>query len=723
MSLIEKIRNKVLLQRYNKRNASPAQKLWARIKYLFAMFAVIALIILYNNYQFQSLLAVLEAPNLPKVQTYTSNGVAIKKQWLDQNWGNPDQGLTTDTKRYHHISQGTATLSMPYDWFTSLEAPESSLWTTLLKSVFLMKSELFSDNDYLLRFGFIESEKDPVNNPDGLPIGFSKTQSLNIAGIPVKTEGVGFNCAACHTGHFISGEGENAIEYIIEGAPATTDLGQLTAAIAASLGQTALSSKIPLFDGRFDRFAKRVLGQQYSAEGKATLATDIANLIEAAEGTVDIVNVQEGYSRLDALNRIGNQVFAKALDRRENYQPVDAPVNYPFIWTSSWFKWVQYDASIMQPLVRNVGEAIGVSAHLEVSAPKDEGRFQSSVPLDNLIWIEDFLKGPAFNEGLKSPPWPFEQVSKHDENYIFGKALYQERCQGCHMPEIDEIDTESQLKTISYVKNGKMTESIDKVLDLVVIKQNEIGTDPAQGNVLVSRMLNTAGNNQAPIEEQSRGVGLDTLLCGQDMQQALSSEWAGGDKTINLNENIQVKDGGDLNFAYALGAIVQQTIDAWFKENNVADVKLIEKLSGGRPNCLQAGQGYKARPLNGVWATAPFLHNGSVATIKDLVCKSQTQRPKYVLLGDIRFDDKALGLRQPKSIDNLAEDTIESGSLYTEDGYFILDSSISGNSNQGHSFSSKYDEDDKYNQKVKGVIGPAFTDKECEALLDYLKMI
>jgi hypothetical protein len=28
---------------------------------------------------------------------------------------------------------------------------------------------------------------------------------------------------------------------------------------------------------------------------------------------------------------------------------------------------------------------------------------------------------------------------------------------------------------------------------------------------------------------------------------------------------------------------------------------------------------YKARPLNGIWATAPYLHNGSVLTLYDLL--------------------------------------------------------------------------------------------------------
>jgi hypothetical protein len=723
MSLKEKLHNFVYLQRYKNRNASPAAKRWSRIKSSLLVAALIGMVVIYNNYQVQSVLELLRAPVLPELQTLNDSGKPMQQVWTSQNWGGSADKVSEETQRYHHISQGTSTLSMPYDWFMSLEEPESSLWTTLSKSLFFMQNEPLSDNDYLLRFGFIRGEKDPVNNPDGLPIGFAKTNSLNIAGLPVKTEGIGFTCAACHTGHLTHGKGDQAVEYIIEGGPATSDLGQLTAAISASLGQTALSSKIPFFDSRFDRFAKRVLGKQYNAEGKAALSIDLANLIEAAQKTVDIVDVQEGYGRLDALNRIGNQVFAKDMDRRENYQPINAPVNYPFIWTSSWFKWVQYDASIMQPLIRNAGEAMGVSAHVDMSAPKDEGKFQSSIPFDNLIWMESLLKGEEFNQGLRGPVWPFKPIDKNDEKTVLGKALYEKRCQGCHLPVVTNSTLSKYFEPIDYRENGQLKQTKEKVLNLNIIPQKEIGTDPAQGNVLASRMVNTAGNDQGTIEQRTTGIGLNGVVCGLDESQILRNKLNNTEHKVDLVNGLTIKDSGDLSFAFGLGAIVQQTIDAWLKENAITDPKLIEQLSGGRPNCLQAGRGYKARPLNGVWSTAPFLHNGSVATIRDLVCKTQDERPQYVQLGNISFDEENIGIAQPSEFQKSAKETIESGSLYTDEGYFILDSSIPGNSNRGHSFSDEYDESKAYNMQKKGVIGVKFTEQECNAILDYIKTI
>ena len=102
-------------------------------------------------------------------------------------------------------------------------------------------------------------------------------------------------------------------------------------------------------------------------------------------------DTEEGYGRLDALNRIGNQVFYTDLALsgltgfEKNLQARDAPVSFPPIWTVPWFLWAQYDASIEQPLIRNAGEALGVSALVNLSpdAPQ-ETLFRSSVALENL---------------------------------------------------------------------------------------------------------------------------------------------------------------------------------------------------------------------------------------------------------------------------------------------------------------------------------------------------
>jgi cytochrome c peroxidase len=48
---------------------------------------------------------------------------------------------------------------------------------------------------------------------------------------------------------------------------------------------------------------------------------------------------------------------------------------------------------------------------------------------------------------------------------------------------------------------------------------------------------------------------------------------------------------------------------------------------------------YKARPLNGIWAAAPYLHNGSVPTLEALLSPDDNARPAKILDGQqaIRF--------------------------------------------------------------------------------------
>ena len=51
---------------------------------------------------------------------------------------------------------------------------------------------------------------------------------------------------------------------------------------------------------------------------------------------------------------------------------------------------------------------------------------------------------------------------------------------------------------------------------------------------------------------------------------------------------------------------------------------------------------YKGRPLTGIWATAPYLHNGSVPTLYDLLLPPDS-RPRSFKLGTREFDPDKVG--------------------------------------------------------------------------------
>jgi hypothetical protein len=223
------------------------------------------------------------------------------------------------------------------------------------------------------RYGFIpnstETEHDKANV---LPVGFAR-------GKPIRREdgtpwlnprtkqpmiGVGLTCAACHTGRLTY----NNTTVLIDGGSALTDLGKLR----QGLGISVLFTRLLPF--RFERFADRVLGPGASSEAKAELRRDLDqtwakfNVVRKLDQKVAQRSIEEGYARLDALNRIGNTVFALDLKQFDNYVGTSAPVHFPRIWNAPWFDWVQYNGSIQQPMVRNAGEALGVGATVDCSA-------------------------------------------------------------------------------------------------------------------------------------------------------------------------------------------------------------------------------------------------------------------------------------------------------------------------------------------------------------------
>src|SRR4029453_5643033 len=53
--------------------------------------------------------------------------------------------------------------------------------------------------------------------------------------------------------------------------------------------------------------------------------------------------------------------------------------------------------------------------------------------------------------------------------------------------------------------------------------------------------------------------------------------------------------------------------------------------------------GYKADVLHGIWAQAPYLHNGSVPTLGQLLCPAT--RPPRFLRGNLSYDEKLAAFR------------------------------------------------------------------------------
>jgi len=669
-------------------------------------------------------LAQLLPPPLP------DRAVTKAAYWLDQNWS------TEDRHWFHHASQGTATFPVPYDWFVALERPGIHLFT---------QPGLLKDSEYLERFGFLPSPKSVhadqmslrrfgylgssdatsapppasapapasasalastlVENFDGLPVGFARLTGIaNPATGGHEPDRIGLTCAACHTGSIRY----KGVSVRFDGGPGMLELKKLEVATALSILYTLY---VP---GRFERFATRVLGPEASSAERRKLKRDLAargdyvlnqkNSLDKAVADKRQTDTEEGFGRLDALNRIGNQVFytdladAGLTGFERNLNARDAPVSFPPIWTVPWFLWAQYDASIQQPLVRNAGEALGVSALLNLSPDYPaETLFRSSVAIENLARIETMLRGPDLDQnptafgGLASPRWP-SQIFPDDPLWKIdparassGRAIYAEICAECHLGPIDDPVFDKQFPDKSFW-SSKHWDSKNAVLNPVQKSAAEMGTDPAQANVLASRKVDVPGFlNIQPADDLGKNC--------PDM-------------------NIPRASSLEMMFSLALMSLVERVNTKWMEDRKLPEADRA-KLLGSRKNCPNPARRpqYRARPLNGVWATAPYLHNGSVPSLYWLL-KPAAERPTQFCMGSRDFDPQQVGFRvlageKPNCSkgETLFSTTDTNGK------------EINGNRVSGHSLEGTPGRD------KPGVIGRTLTDPERYDLIEYLKTL
>lgn len=106
-------------------------------------------------------------------------------------------------------------------------------------------------------------------------------------------------------------------------------------------------------------------------------------------------------------------------------------------------------------------------------------------------------------------------------------------------------------------------------------------------------------------------------------------------------------------------------------------------------------EGYYAPPLDGIWATAPFFHNGSVPTLDGVI---EPKKRPAVWTTDMSADD--YDLKRVGWMDKPGEVT-----LTLDPGFGRFDTSVAGNSNKGHDYGANLAEDVQ------------------QALLEYLKTL
>lgn len=524
---------------------------------------------------------------------------------LDQGWKPEDRNA------WYGASQGSRLI--PLAWLRALEQPGA-------------RGGKFLDPTYLeQRYRYISD-----GGVNGLPVGFAldvqddrkfletslrwrKNQSKN-------EPWVGMNCAACHTTKLRY----NNKDYVIDGGATLADFQTLLVDLEAALSQTLADPT------RFDRFARDVFKLPPGSPpntppldtqaNRTALRAAVAQHLRYAQDkrAMNKTNSKYGFGRLDAVGHILNKVVLVSNRKAPvaGAEP-DAPVSYPFLWNVNQHEKVQWNGiapNIKLPakqdldvgaLVRNTSEVTGVFADIDTRWTL-RGGYRTSANVKNLVSMEQLLGK------LNAPKWPAEWPL--DQTLVDqGAPLFKEHCSECH-----QLLSRKDLKTKIPLQMGlfKPTPKFPK----------PPGTDKAMAcnaamYVASTGSLKGAGEGYFNIlkplgKEEKVTTMLTTLTVGQLWHKRDDVAGAGLRSLLGLNPPPQV--------AQLAAPVAAKPTRRELCEDAQSDIL-----------------GYKARPLNGIWATAPYLHNGSVATLYDLLLPPADRKAFYV--GSREFDPINVG--------------------------------------------------------------------------------
>jgi hypothetical protein len=536
--------------------------------------------------------------------------------FLDQGWSDEDR------LRYYYTPQGSA--AIPYDIFLNLETANGP--------------ELFRSDESVARYGLVPQLADTKYNPDGLPVGLTKTV---MAEGPWKGEWVGLGCAACHNGQL---EYKGTKIRVSGGNAYTFNVLAFMAGLDDALAATATDPE------KFGRLAEK-LGQKSSADTEALrkrLEQTAAATHRYRSGSA-LTPVVVGPGRVDALGLIQNQVLSNAMGIPENWGSAVAPVKPSFVWNIPQSAWAQWVPALNDPVLRNAGEVMGVFARMDLTSktPAD-GLFDSTMDLKGQLVSENLLRR------LAPPKWPEEILGKIDrEKAAKGKQLFATNCSGCHSTWPHRW-SEPKKAGKRFIENAVVP------IDLIGTDATVLGSWRFVQLTRPTRMAGPLSDRLAPPFTGAAVVPAPVLFA--TAQRGVFDKAM--DK-LNLSEEERVAAHG---------------YQAFYPEPQEP------------PPSLSA---YKANPAEGMWASPPYLHNGSVPNLYELLSPAK-ERSKTFLIGH-DFDPVKVGV-----------DT--SGAS----GKFLLDTSLVGNSNIGHSFE---------NGSGPGVTGPLLTEEERWSLVEYMKSI
>ncbi len=553
--------------------------------------------------------------------------------YLDQGWS------AADRDAFYTTSQGS--LMIPYVWFKALRR--------------LDVDEPFA-GDQLQRYGYLRNDKSK-SNPEGLPVGFVITGNA--------TSGhLGMTCAACHTSQLEYRKDGVTHVMRVDGGPANADFQQFLSDLTAAARATSMRPD------RFDTFAKVVLRGGYSPPKAFQLRRDFGAWVKQFGDIMDVSLPASpwGSGRVDAFGMIINRVAGRNLGIPDNFKVADAPVNYPFLWNAPRQDRTQWNGSFpnglyIQALARNTGQVLGVFANFK---PERVGPYTPPTPPTILYGNNsaDFVALQSLEEKvvkLRPPPWP-RAIFGFDETLARqGEVLFQEHCKACHTSEQPSLLGMWSTPVKDVGTDPKSVVDAERMVDPGILKGSIIPMLPFGGRLedrskaldvlavaIIGTLIDRAQLDNAELQNNGfwRAVREDMAQVRPDQRIDLSS--------INQEKIDQVQD------------FIRANLDVLFQP----------------PSPPTPGAAYEARALYGIWATAPYLHNGSVPNLWELLTPAKRRKATF-MVGSRVFDPKNVGYVTDRSP--------------FKNGTFVTDpDNRNGNGNGGHEYGTDLGEAERW---------------------------
>ncbi len=564
----------------------------------------------------------------------------------DAGTGGSGSGELSPEERqtFYHLPQGNEHLSLPV--LRALASKQS-----LVAAMKGQKAGLQSFLTHTERFGLLS---DP-DNPEQLPVGMA----IAPADAHRPYARVGFNCAACHVAE-LQFRGRKVR---VDGAPGLLDMEAFNKEAGEVLWLTLNNDE--LLVGFLVRLSKQLpLQPRESASRQPAEALDNQRLQSAFPANDLSPDVTKGSQE---------KLRAEVKKYRANPEPV--PTLDEYVRDLSW-----------KP-IRSVSDAIRLlQGHLVY--------FQRHAPLISAHTpagpgrIDAFgvARAVLFSAGPDNPTNSCRTKEKVPLTApVSFPCLWEFRQHGwMHW----DANTNSILQRNIGQALG-MGATIDrKTFDSSVLPRNLMTLEELSGKFGAPRWPEKSFGALAQARV-NRGEALFTRECrtchGGDSGHVVDARAVGTDKNRAVNFAAKV---GDCDFSAALGDLLRRVeVQVSARDGVSQQVEALEPKSV----LWQSTEGYVARPLPGVWATAPYLHNGSVPTLWDLL-QPPSKRPARFILQGREYDPVKVGYSY---VTPEEPNRIGSASAAAGEGPFAFDVRQSGNGNEGHLYGTTLSDEDK----------------------------